>query len=245
MLTIKFVVIRNATSVFGLTHRTLCPGRKRLLAALGILTICAATGCGTSTARLMKPADGIGASADAALVTFLRPTRGNAAWDPIQRMTDAGYLIFDCGTYVGELQPKRYIQYRTTAGEHAFILMDQNIGAIKANLVAGKSYFVNVKQGLVPIRPAIEVLKPSDPRIDEWLGTLKGMTLDPLQWQEQTQSCDFPTRRPVSPEVCKALRATLLQIVSRVRAGRCKGALLNGPTEDYCESTEISPDNGR
>jgi len=216
-----------------------------LISATIAMVICALLGCGTPTSKMMQPSKQISASPDYALVTFMRPTRGTSVVDPIEMMDDSGYLIWENENYVGELQPKKYIQYKTATGEHIFIIEDQNIGAIKAHLLAGKSYYVNVTQGLMPIRPIVDVLRPDDPRIDQWLANLAPMTLDPVRWEAQKSICNFPTRRPISPEVCQVLIKAHKGEVTTVREGFCVPKVLLGPAEAYCEATVMNPEDGR
>ena len=201
------------------------------------------TAC-SSLPPLMQPAQPLSTSSEYALVTFMRPTFGTALMDPVQRLDDSGYLIWDGKEYVGELQPRKFIQIKAKAGVHIFVIDDQNIGAVYAELLAGKSYFVNVKQGLFPTRPIAEVLKPDDSRIDDWIASLNAMELDSTRWKEQQSACDFPVRRPVSTAVCRAVVGQRDYELKTVSNGHCEPTILN-PSMPYCEAFEIRPGGGR
>ena len=222
-----------------------------LLPLFCALTLAALPGCGAAPARMMKATTQVQPGPDTALVTFMRPNWGHMAWDPILRATNSGYLIFVEGDYVGELRPNTYIQYRTTPGRHDFIIMDQNLAGIEAHLVAGHSYFLNITEGLVPVHPVAEVLRPDDVRIDRWLGRLTPVELDPAEWQEKKAYCGFPTMRPIAPKLCAILEQELNAEIALVRDGDCRAIptsvqiLTSGAFRPFCKLSILSPEDGR
>lgn len=105
-----------------------------------------------------------------AMVTFLRPSFFGGA---IQ------FGIWDSKNLVGVLSAGAYIQYLTKPGEHLFLARAENWSYVKANLQAGRSYYImaNVFPGVWKARVALSPVKANDPitngQIDEWLNTLK------------------------------------------------------------------------
>lgn len=142
----------------------------RLLATLLVVGIL--SGCASSP--IMKEAEVVKTGPDYAVVNFLRPSfMGNGIT----------FGMWDGENLVGVLTYKKYIQYKATPGEHIFMTRAENWAVIKANLQAGKSYNVLVSphMGWMKARVGMEVLKPDDKRVDEWMANLGAITLDPAQ----------------------------------------------------------------
>lgn len=138
-----------------------------VIVAIGMLS-----GCATSS--MMKSAEVIKPGPDYAVVNFMRPAfMGNAIM----------FGMWDGENLIGILTYKKYIQYKATPGEHIFMARAENWAVIKANLKAGKSYNVLVSphMGLMKARVGMEVLKPGDHRIDDWMASLPPIAVDPAQ----------------------------------------------------------------
>jgi hypothetical protein len=198
---------------------------------LAILLI-ALTAC-SSYPPLMRSAQRQSVSGEYALVTFLRPAPGVAL---------SGYLLWDGMNYIGELRPGTYVQVKVNAGEHVFVIQDQNFGAVYANVLAGRSYFINVSAGVLPIRPVAAALRPDDSRIDGWFADLRPTELDPLHWQEQQKDCEFPFLRPVSTAACNAVVAETRKELRALMEGKCEP--ISPPFAPYCEPAELHPADG-
>jgi hypothetical protein len=141
-------------------------------ALVAIVVVVMLSGCATSS--MMKPAEVIKPRPDYAVVNFMRPAfMGNAIM----------FGMWDGEDLVGILTYKKYIPYKATPGEHIFMARAENWAVIKANLKAGKTYNVLVSphMGFMKARVGMEVLKPDDKRIDEWLAKLPANAVDPAQ----------------------------------------------------------------
>ncbi len=105
-----------------------------------------------------------------AMVVFVRPSFFGGA---IQ------FGIWDGENLVGVLSAGSYIQYMTTPGEHLFLARAENWSYVKANLQAGKRYFIvaNVFPGVWKARVALDPVRANDPMTDAdintWLFGLK------------------------------------------------------------------------
>lgn len=133
-----------------------------------ILFLAAATfyaGCASTSSAMMdaqrkeKPASG------KAMVTFLRPGPLSAPYK---------FGIWDNEKFVGVLESSSYIQYETEPGEHMFLGRAENWAYVKANLEAGKEYFLRVKifPGWSKMRIALDPIPPShadSKQLDLWL----------------------------------------------------------------------------
>ena len=141
----------------------------KVLALAWVLS--ALSGCSSS---MMKPAEVIQASPEYAVVNFLRPSSFGGA---------IMFGMWDRENLVGILTSKNYIQYKARPGEHIFLARAENWSVIKANVLAGKTYYVlaSPRMGWGKARVSLEVLKPDDKRIDEWMASLKPIAVDPAQ----------------------------------------------------------------
>jgi hypothetical protein len=114
-----------------------------------------------SSAKLMRTTSRIDPSPDYALVTFLGLSPGSASVDPLRGGTE----IWDGDSLVGVVGTHQALQYQAEPGNHIFVLYNRTIGGINAQLLAGKSYYVNIKRGLF-IGANVEAIKLTDARID-------------------------------------------------------------------------------
>jgi len=140
---------------------------------LGLLLTC--TACGP---RLMVPAQTIiAAKPDTALITFVRATKFGYKSD---------FHLWDSTDYVGTIYGGQYIQKEVAPGEHMFIAHGQNWAYIKANLEAGRKYYIvlNVTMGfthaaVVPAPITKDQSKYGQSDINEWLAKLDPVTPNP------------------------------------------------------------------
>ncbi len=110
------------------------------------------------TLMVMAPADfEPQATADKALVVFIRPTLiGGMAQPFVYALRDEGDDVF-----AGVVYPETKVAYLAEPGEHLFMLVSANTDFLAANLQAGKRYYVLVtprmavlesRYSLLPIR---------------------------------------------------------------------------------------------
>jgi hypothetical protein len=147
----------------------------KLLLLIILAPVCIA--CGSS---IMVPTQTIkDAAPDHALVTFIRATSFGGAID---------FGIWDSDQLVGVLDPKTYIQYKAAPGEHVFLARAENWSYVKANLEAGKKYYIlaNVSMGVWKARVVlVPITKDQDKygqsNIDDWMTRLAPRMPDPAQ----------------------------------------------------------------
>ena len=137
-----------------------------------ILFAIVASGCASPMMKQVQKIDSL--DANKAMVTFLRPTMFGGA---IQ------FGIWDGTDFVGVLSANSYIQYLTDPGEHYFLGRAENWSCVKANLEAGKKYYIigKVFPGIWKARVAFDPIKSSDEpqsQIDKWLRELKPTSVD-------------------------------------------------------------------
>ncbi|MBU0729363.1 MAG: hypothetical protein KKE17_11695 [Proteobacteria bacterium] len=110
-----------------------------------------------------------------AIVTFVRPSAFGGA---------IKLSLWDREKFIGILAARAQVQYLTEPGEHLFIAQDENWSYVKANLEAGKHYFIigkvlpGVGKALVELDP---VNKEDDyqKKTQQWLTDLNSTTVIP------------------------------------------------------------------
>jgi hypothetical protein len=124
------------------------------------------------------------AAADAATVVFVRPSvLGGAA-----RVT----LIDGKGRFLGDTLPGTYFAVKMPPGDHVFVSWGENASAVKATVVAGKTYYVEAYGPGGPGTPplalrAVGLTSPSWAAVDGWLASGKALTPDEAKGQEYLQ----------------------------------------------------------
>jgi len=120
--------------------------------------------------------------------------------------------IWDKENFIGILTPKNYIQYKAFPGEHLFLARAENWAVIKGSLEAGKTYYIlaSPRMGAWKARVAMEVLRPDDPRLNEWMRSLTPSTVDPGKRDAYVQEWLEPVRKAV--ENIEAGRADFIVI---------------------------------
>jgi hypothetical protein len=184
-----------------------------LVFVMGMLSGCASP--------WMKPTQVINPSPNYAVVNFLRPS-----W--IVGRID--FWVWDQDDLVGVLTSNNYIQYKAVPGEHIFIVDAWNSVAIKANVVAGKSYYVRATSrmswaGLTNV--FLEVLKPDDTRIDAWLASLKPIALDTTRWDVEMKKCESDSSSQITQQACNLQNKLHQDIVTGVQNGKIAFLLMN------------------
>lgn len=137
-----------------------------------ILSVIILSGCASPMMKQVQKIDL--AETNKAMVTFLRPTVFGGA---IQ------FGMWDGDQFVGILSANSYIQYLVTPGEHYFLGKAENWSCVKANLEAGKKYYIigKVFPGIWKARIAFDPIKTGDEpqsQVDEWMKTLKPTSID-------------------------------------------------------------------
>jgi hypothetical protein len=110
----------------------------------------------------MKPA------ADQATVVFVRPSSFGGGLK--QTILDGK------GRFLGEALPSSRFSVTLPPGEHTFIVWAENTSAVKANLAAGKIYFVEVSLSMGALSARADLV-PVKPGSEAW-GKLEGWLAD-------------------------------------------------------------------
>jgi len=102
-------------------------------------------GCAGKSGYMVTATPAAGPVSDKALVYFMRPSGMGFA---------VHFQIWDSDHFVGLSQAKSYSVYECAPGTHLFIGIAENKVALKADLDAGKSYYVgtNVRTGWAKAR---------------------------------------------------------------------------------------------
>jgi hypothetical protein len=121
-----------------------------------------------------------------AIVTFIRATQFGGLID---------FGIWDGDQFIGVIEPHKFIQYIARPGEHIFLARAENWSYVKANLEAGKKYYIltNVGPGvlkarvyLIPVTKEQKGYTQSD--INEWMGKFEPISVDPGQLENYRNS---------------------------------------------------------
>ena len=131
---------------------------KHLSSLLWLLAITvASSGCITSS--LMKPAVGDAASytpqGNEATIIFMRPSVfGGAIQSTVFDVTSPANLL------VGIVSARTKIAYKTSPGEHLFMVVSEAADFLKADLAAGKTYYalVTPRMGLWKARFSLKAI---------------------------------------------------------------------------------------
>ena len=119
-----------------------------------------------------------------ALVTFLMSSTLTSFGSSGQSITPVEFDIWEKDRFIGALSKKTYFQYVTDPGEHLFIARGGNWSFVKANLDAGKRYYIFVnlypsfmrRHGVV-FQPVKKEDKELISEIPEYLSELKAMSV--------------------------------------------------------------------
>ncbi len=146
---------------------------KGIVFKLGLmLSVILLSGCASSMMKQVQKMDVV--ETNKAMVTFLRPTLFGGA---IQ------FGLWDGDQFIGILSANSYIQYFAEPGQHYFLGRAENWSCVKAELEAGKKYYIigNVFPGIWKARIAFDPIKSGDEpqlQVDGWMNTLKPTSVD-------------------------------------------------------------------
>jgi len=129
--------------------------------------------------RLMKPLaspPSLAAPADKALVVFIRP----GSWASGERVV----IVNEFVTFIGQPAGEEHFAVTVTPGAHTFVAWGANADGMRVSVLAGKTYFVEVRMKMGPgFVPAVHLLalKPTSEgwgKREAWLRETKPMTQD-------------------------------------------------------------------
>lgn len=135
-----------------------------------LFAVALAAGCSSS---VMQPAEfTLRPDGNSAVVNFLRPSILGINFK---------FGIWDRENFVGLLTARNYVQYRAKPGSHFFMASAENWSGIKADLRAGKNYYILVAPSAKAWKVwksvvEMSVLKPGHPELAEWMLKLKPIT---------------------------------------------------------------------
>jgi hypothetical protein len=123
----------------------------------------AVAGCSTPMRKTTLIADSV--ERDSALVNFVRP---RVFWGD-----GVSFDLWDGDTFVGVTSAGSIIQYQTQPGNHVFMIRRESRWRyVKANLAAGKQYFIKVNLGYGTASLGVVHAKEDD-RTSVWLTKLQ------------------------------------------------------------------------
>jgi hypothetical protein len=87
------------------------------------------------------------------------------------------FSLWDGDTAIGSLKGKQYVAYKTTPGTHYFLTQSQNWDIIKAELAAGKTYYILFRAAKGFTRPFVNMIAqdPDNADIPAWIERSRGM----------------------------------------------------------------------
>jgi len=135
----------------------------------------ALAGCAS---KYMRPAGGpmpIAPRGDAATVVFVRPSSFGAALHPT--------ILDERGTFLGDAEASSHFIVNVPPGEHMFIVWAENTGPIRATLLPGRVYFVEVaiKPGALQARAHLLAIAPDTeqwPKLRDWIADTRPIIAD-------------------------------------------------------------------
>lgn len=209
----------------------------RLALCMTLVTLLCGFG---SPSTLMRTTSRIDPGPDYALVTFLSLSAGSASVDPLR----SGVEIWDGDSLVGFMRTHQALQYKAAPGSHIFVLYSHTVGGINAQLLPGKSYYVNIKRGVF-IGVSLEAIKPTDSRLDPWPENLEFITLDAAAWDAHRQEygCNFVIFRKPSPKTCHVLESLRAQDIAGIRNENCAVHPID-PLQTTCKYLALRPEDG-
>lgn len=180
---------------FGLVTRT---GALLLLGSLF-------TGCAFAPSQMVKATGAPQLDPGKALVTFLRPSNYGGA---------VSFGIWDGEQFVGELKGRSSVSYLAGPGEHVFFAKAENWAVTKAQLAAGKRYYLLMRprMGIMKAGVIMDPVKSSTPdsEIAAWQSESPRFEPDPAKIDAY--------KKEWLPQVRKA--------IENYRAGRADFSLL-------------------
>ncbi|WP_394835405.1 DUF2846 domain-containing protein [Pendulispora rubella] len=151
-------------------------------------------------------------TAEAATVVFIRPS--GYAGGQLMTVLDAN------GRFLGDSLPKSYFSVKVPPGEHVFVVWGENTGALRANVVGGKTYYVEVstKLGMMSARVHLLALTPRHENwkeLPEWLKESK-----PLSPNEAAGQAYLAKRQEAAQERIRRAREILTEYDANELAAR-------------------------
>ena len=146
--------------------------RFSLLAAIAVCVLLL-SGCASSIMVNVVP---VAPNQTHALVTFVRPSKFGFA---IQ------FGIWDSDKFVGVLSAGSCVQYLAEPGEHLFLGRAENWSYVKAELEAGKSYYIigtvfpGIWKARIAFNPVIKGDSTTQEEVERWKRDLKPTAIMP------------------------------------------------------------------
>jgi hypothetical protein len=159
----------------------------RLVTLLAFVPLVTLVGCASSSPYMTRSSadELLAASPGAATVVFLRPSSLASAITTTVLDTQ--------GRFLGEVVQKSYFAVKVPAGEHVFLSWAENTAALRANVTAGKTYYVRVapRLGAWSARMQLLAVKRASedwPKLRGWLKDLKAFGPNQAEGQRYVDS---------------------------------------------------------
>ncbi len=130
---------------------------------IGAIIGCASAPTATSTKETIEP------DKDHAVVYFLRPSKFGSS---------VKFGLWDNDSPIGIIKGRNYIAYKTVPGTHYFMARAENWAIVKADLSAGKTYYILAApvMGAFKARVDFRVQNPDNPEIQVWISSSKQLS---------------------------------------------------------------------
>lgn len=153
---------------------------------IGFIALSTLFGCATPNMKLSQSATAIEqAPAEKALVTFIRPSRLGFA---------ISASVYDGDNFIGFVPYQTRLDFLTDPGEHTFMVVSEAADFLRADLLAGKQYFIKVvpRMGAWRARFSILPVTKADldtPEVQKWISEAQPVAnIDAAySWAEENQ----------------------------------------------------------
>ncbi|MCP3943482.1 MAG: hypothetical protein GY710_18660 [Desulfobacteraceae bacterium] len=152
-----------------------------------------------------------------ALITFMLPSSITDLGPSGMNIKPTEFNLWDRDKFIGAISKKTLVQYLAEPGEHAFFVRGQNWSIIKANLEAGKKYYVivNIYPRFVKHSVAFQVVKPGSEQMEislpKWLNRLTPIKIIPEKYDNYEQKRKQNIQRAIRNYEAGRAKYTLLE----------------------------------
>lgn len=156
------------------------------LIVVSIIALAQLTGCASPNMKLSQPVAAVAqAPQDKALVTFIRPSRLGFA---------ISAAVYDDEKFIGFVPYQTRLDYLAEPGEHIFMVVSEAADFMKADLLAGKQYYVKVVPRMGAWRARFSILPVhkgdlSSEQVQQWISEAQPVQNidEAYTWAEENQ----------------------------------------------------------
>jgi hypothetical protein len=129
-------------------------------------------GCGTIQPAIPEQTQ------NSAIIYIIQPTSTVSITGFGSLTIGSKFQLWDNDTWLGLLGSNSYIVYYATPGVHYFMARGENWDIVKADLKAGKTYYLKTSDtpGFTAVRVILEPVDPKNPELQKWLDNATQIT---------------------------------------------------------------------